>query len=73
MVKLGKERNEEEGMTVTEAIGLQIELLHLLPEIGLDKYTVSVGLGIEALHRCAELRKYTDPAAYMALRGETEE
>jgi len=30
-------------------------------------------LGVEALNRCQELRKYTPPDTYMPLPGETED
>ncbi len=57
-------------MTIDEAIALLSGLRSLLPEVGLNKYTASVQLGIEALKR---IRKECEGTFTILLPGETKE
>jgi len=54
-----------------------IEILSDSAEAGMttfnEEYKQAQRLGIEALKRCQEIRKYTPPDTYMPLPGETEE
>ena len=60
-------------MTPEEAIKLQSELQSLLPEVGFDKYLASGKLGIEALERIQEQRRYFWAFRKYLLPGETKD
>ena len=59
-------------MRIDEAIKLLNELQSLLPDVGFNKYTASVKLGIEALKRVIDGRGNLYPFSNVQLEGETE-
>lgn len=59
-------------MTLDEAIDNLSSATTRYPHILDDDALEAMKLGIEALKRCQELKKYTVQANYMPLPGETE-
>lgn len=58
-------------MNIDKAIKILTDDLDHPTEHLYAKHREAEKLGIEALKRCQELRKYTDPNTYMPLPGET--
>lgn len=60
-------------MTIDKATKLQEELLHLLPEVGFNKYMASTRLGIEALEQMKAERTIYGFKRHNKMPSETEE
>lgn len=60
-------------MNIDKAIKLLREIEDPDPDPEMQDLAAAIKLGIQALRRCQELRKYTDPNTYMPLPGETED